>query len=374
MNIKFEHILLGTFATFVASACSAPSPDGAQEIGTGGDSADSQGETVAVQAEGLTAAHARHSASAARHALQGTANNCLDVYGEPESHEPDRVDNTTCNGTDAQEFYFYSDGTIRNVWGYCLDVLGDNTTQGTLDFTTCNGTAAQQWKQHGQRKVLGPAGKCLDVFANSPTPGTTVDLATCNGTGAQNWWIINAPSALQSVGTKCLDIINSNTSPGARLQIFECSSGPNSQTFTFTAAGEIRNAVGECLDVMYGSAAGGQVQVYTCNGTQSQRWIRQGRALRSVLNTNSITGMCLGTVNTFQADPAAAETSADHTPVGLVPCDGREDQMWIAPATFQQGGPSTLLVVTSDALASSFASFLAYKASDGVPSTLLTVS
>ncbi|HUJ58812.1 MAG TPA: ricin-type beta-trefoil lectin domain protein [Kofleriaceae bacterium] len=310
--------------------------------------------------------------------LQGTGtNNCLDVKnGVPESTV---VDNYTCNGSPSQEFLFNTNGTITNYWGYCLDVLGDNTNVGQLDFTTCNGTAAQQWRLHGTQ-IVGPAKKCLDVYGNNPTPGQVVDLATCNGTGAQVWNVINTPTALQGVGSKCLDIINSNTSPGARLQIFECNHGPNAQVFTFTGVGEIKNAVGECLDVMNGNAADGRVQMTTCNGTAAQHWTRNGRALVSALN-DGLFSMCLSTVNTTGTGPSELESSADHTAVGLAVCDYHEAQQWVAADLFAPevgnavaGEPATLLVVTSDAFAPTFASFVNHKEVIGVPTKLLTVS
>jgi hypothetical protein len=309
--------------------------------------------------------------------LQGTGGNCLDVYGANPTSTI--VDNGACNGTNAQLFSFNNDGTITNYWGYCLDVFGNNTSQGKLDFTTCNGTSAQQWQLHGTQ-VIGPAGKCLDVLGNNPTPGQTVDLASCNGTGAQVWQVINAPTALQSVGSKCLDIINSSTSPGARLQIFECNHGPNAQVFTFSAKGEIKNAVGECLDVLYGNAAGGQVQMTNCNGTAAQKWTRVGRQIRSSL-ANRQSPTCLSTVHDFNAGAAELESSVDHTAVGLVTCDGREAQQWVAADLFgpqagsaYAGEAATLLIVTSDAFASTFAGFVQHKEAIGVPTKLLTMS
>ena len=119
--------------------------------------------------------------------LQGLGGNCLDVQNaNPMSTV---VDDAVCTaGNLAQRFQFNWDGTITNYWGYCLDVLSDDTNAGVLDFTTCNGTAAQVWRRQGAQ-IVGPAGKCLDVLYGNPNPATRIDLATCNGTPSQDWRI-----------------------------------------------------------------------------------------------------------------------------------------------------------------------------------------
>jgi hypothetical protein len=302
--------------------------------------------------------------------IQGLGGNCLDVFGGNPLPGA-RVDNASCNGTVAQNFQLNYDGTITNFASYCLDVFGGNAKAGVLDFTTCNGTAAQQWHQAGAQ-FIGLAGECLDVHFGDSSPGTTVGLAACNGTAAQNWQIINTPTVLEGAGTKCLDIINGNTLPGARLQIFECNRGPNAQIYTFTAASEIRNPAGECLDVMYGNAAGGQVQIWPCNSTASQKWYREGRALRSYLSSGD-RQYCLGTVDGPGPGAKPLQSALDHTAVGLAVCNGTEAQQWIAADLYAQG-PATLLIVTSDDFAGMFSDFIAHKQSIGVSTKLMTMT
>jgi hypothetical protein len=298
--------------------------------------------------------------------LQGLAGHCLDVLSG-NAYPGARVDNATCNGTKAQILHLNADGTLINYWGYCLDVRNADYQAGVLQFTTCNGTAAQQWEQIGDQ-IVGLAGECLDVLDGNSAPGATVHLTACNGRPRQNWQAINAPTVLQSSGSKCLDIINGSTKPGARLQIFECNRGTNAQLFTFTAAGEIRNTAGECLD----ANAGGQVQIAQCSGSPSQKWNRQGSEIRGPSDGISLSGNCLGTVGGFQAGAQELQSGKDHTPVGLVPCDGTAAQQWVA-ADLYQHGPATLLIITSDAFASEFASFLGHKQAIGVSIKLLTM-
>jgi hypothetical protein len=118
--------------------------------------------------------------------IQGLGGNCLDVqYANPTSPV---VDDYVCGaGNLAESFTFQNDGTIRNYWGYCLDVLYGDAAAGILDFTSCNGTGSQVWTRQGTAQIVGLGGNCLDVLYGNPNPSTTVDLATCNGTGSQNW-------------------------------------------------------------------------------------------------------------------------------------------------------------------------------------------
>ena len=66
--------------------------------------------------------------------------------------------------------------------GLCLDVTGENNTDGTkVEIYTCNGTNGQQWTEEANGTVHAD-GKCLDVTGGGTANGTLVDLYTCNGT------------------------------------------------------------------------------------------------------------------------------------------------------------------------------------------------
>ncbi|HZS39220.1 MAG TPA: ricin-type beta-trefoil lectin domain protein [Polyangia bacterium] len=119
--------------------------------------------------------------------VQGVGGNCLDVLAANPNPSPAvTVDNFTCNGTRAQVFQFNDDGTITDFWGNCLDVLGANFMQGTVDFSACNGTPAQQWQAAGSA-IVGLGGYCLSVVGDNPSPGTIVDLEPCTAAPGQSW-------------------------------------------------------------------------------------------------------------------------------------------------------------------------------------------
>src|SRR6185437_6615065 len=62
--------------------------------------------------------------------------------------------------------------------GLCLDLAGDNNTDGTkVEIYTCNGTDGQQWTELRNGTVHAD-GKCLDVIGGGTANGTLVDLYT----------------------------------------------------------------------------------------------------------------------------------------------------------------------------------------------------
>jgi hypothetical protein len=115
-----------------------------------------------------------------------------------------KVDIYTVNGTGAQNWNFSNSGVspagdynIAVSFGaFCLDVLGQGTTNGTLvDLAPCDGRPNQAWKavQSGGFYTLQPAnapGLCLDSPAFTTTPGTQLQIFQCNG-GSNQLWQIN---------------------------------------------------------------------------------------------------------------------------------------------------------------------------------------
>jgi beta-glucosidase len=111
--------------------------------------------------------------------------------------------------------------------GLCLDVSGDNNTDGTkAEIWTCNGTNGQQWTEEPNGTVHAD-GKCLDVAGGGTADGTLVDLYTCNGTGAQVWQPQSNGAMLNPQSGKCLDDTGWSTTPGTQVQIWSCTGGAN---------------------------------------------------------------------------------------------------------------------------------------------------
>jgi beta-glucosidase len=111
--------------------------------------------------------------------------------------------------------------------GLCLDVAGDNNTDGTkVEVYTCNGTNGQQWAETADGTVRA-AGKCLDVKSAGTANGTQVQLYTCNGTGAQVWQRQSNGSLRNPNSGRCLDDTGLSTTPGTQVQIWDCTGGAN---------------------------------------------------------------------------------------------------------------------------------------------------
>jgi beta-glucosidase len=111
--------------------------------------------------------------------------------------------------------------------GLCLDLTGDNNTDGTkVEIYTCNGTNGQQWTEEPNGTVHAD-GKCLDVTGGGTANGTLVDLYTCNGTGAQVWQPQASGALLNPQSGKCLDDTNFSVLPGTQVQIWSCTGNTN---------------------------------------------------------------------------------------------------------------------------------------------------
>jgi hypothetical protein len=77
------------------------------------------------------------------------------------------------------------DGTAQR----CLDAYGQGTTEGTrVAIWTCNGQSNQQWNVNANGTITGAqSGLCLDVSGASTANGALVQLWTCNGQSNQQW-------------------------------------------------------------------------------------------------------------------------------------------------------------------------------------------
>ncbi|WP_432745833.1 ricin-type beta-trefoil lectin domain protein [Streptomyces sp. JH002] len=121
--------------------------------------------------------------------IKGLDGKCLDVANS-------RTDNGTpatlfdCNGSNAQKWNFWSDGTLRAM-GNCLSVVGAKTTDGTLlHMWDCTGNATQRWAVSPNNDIVNiSADKCLDVPWADSSSGIQLQIAICSGNPAQKWTI-----------------------------------------------------------------------------------------------------------------------------------------------------------------------------------------
>lgn len=208
---------------------------------------------------------------------------CLDDKGDS-SAVGAVVDAWNCNGTAAQKWTYYSDGTIR-INGLCLNVKPTTTTYSYMDLATCaidNSYASQQWNINtgGQLRNLQPNGTAGFCLAD-PNPGTTngtqlMASACSNGTGnPQSEWTLPAQTVHSAIAGRCLDDYQTKTANGTPVDAYSCNGHAN-QNWTFEPDGTIR-VNGKCLDdTGNSSAAGTKLQLWNCNGGAAQQWTVSG--------------------------------------------------------------------------------------------------
>jgi lysophospholipase L1-like esterase len=121
------------------------------------------------------------------------------------------------------------------ISGKCLDVRNGSSTDGTpVQIYSCNGTSAQIWTAYPDG-TLRAVGKCLDATARGTANGTKIETWTCNGGANQVWQAVNG-GYRNPVSGRCLDDPASSTVDGTQLQLWDCN-GQANQMWTAPAAG-----------------------------------------------------------------------------------------------------------------------------------------
>ncbi|MFD3738073.1 ricin-type beta-trefoil lectin domain protein [Streptomyces sp. NPDC058629] len=118
--------------------------------------------------------------------------------------------------------------------GRCIDVPGHNFNDGQpLFMWDCNGAEAQQWR-FGSDGTIRARDKCLDVANANFSNGTPIQLAWCNGSAAQKFTLNGAHDLVNTVVGKCVDIPNHSTSrgPSTYLVLWECTGNDNQKWST----------------------------------------------------------------------------------------------------------------------------------------------
>jgi chitinase len=114
----------------------------------------------------------------------------------------------------------------------------------------------------------------------------------------------------------CLDDRSASTANFNPIQVYTCN-GTNAQRWT-VASGNTLQVLGKCLDVnAAGTANGTTVDLYDCNGTGAQAWVHQSNG--ELVNTNS--GKCLD-VTGF---------GGSGTQVQIWSCADSSNQQWNIP-------------------------------------------
>ena len=116
---------------------------------------------------------------------------------------------------------------IKNVMGYCLDVVNGNAQLGY-----CDGRQTTGWFHGPTRhdevmpeysKIFGfPIRLCLDIKGAINENRTNVQSFKCNNTIAQQWKFTSRGEIRNKMG-KCLDVAGAINKIGTNVQLFECN-------------------------------------------------------------------------------------------------------------------------------------------------------
>ncbi|MBP0459575.1 lectin [Streptomyces montanisoli] len=138
--------------------------------------------------------------------------------------------------------------------------------------------------------------------------------ATFTWSGTQAGGPTARTGSFHGLDGKCLDVTGANTANGTAVDLYSCN-GTDAQRWTVGSDGTVK-ALGKCLDVSGGSTAdGAKVQLYDCNGTGAQQW--RAEASGDIVNTAA--NKCLDVKD---------RSSADGTPTQLWSCTGASNQKW----------------------------------------------
>jgi uncharacterized protein with LGFP repeats len=125
----------------------------------------------------------------------------------------------------------------------CVDLPNADTTNGNrLQLWDCNGTEAQQWTfmSDGTVRSNVNTNKCIDLPGWNTADGTPIQIYDCNGGSNQQWTAIN--NTIQGFGGECIDDPGAVTTDGTKLQYWSCNGWVN-QDFSVAPAvyGDILN-------------------------------------------------------------------------------------------------------------------------------------
>ncbi|MGX7672765.1 glycosyl hydrolase family 18 protein [Plantactinospora sp. DSM 117369] len=188
------------------------------------------------------------------------------------------------------------------------------------------------------------AGGAQQCYNGIPTVKRKTQWAMANAGGMMNWELSqdtnNATSLVSAIydtvmgggdpppsgrtgqitgiGGKCVDVAAASTANGTAIQLYTCN-GSDAQRWTVGTDGTLR-ALGKCADITAAATNNGaKVQLYDCNGTGAQVWQAQSNGTLR----NPASNKCLD---------ATDNSSADGTRLQIWDCFGGANQVWRLPA------------------------------------------
>ena len=232
---------------------------------------------------------------------------CIDDYGSNTGNGTN-IQTYTCTSNPNQQWYFNAgDRTIRSKLNLdkCLDLSNSSTNNGTnIQLYRCNGSSAQQWVYNGIHKTIHSVmnfDKCFEAangVANSSS-NVNIRLWDCNYSNTnEQKWTINSSSAVSSAASVKHIVpvlapnfaVHSHTGAesGSNIQLWTKDNTNTAEQWYFDGlAFKLINYHNLCIDLSQSNTNNGNnIQLYSCNGTNAQKWIYDGmtKNIRSVVN------------------------------------------------------------------------------------------
>lgn len=136
-----------------------------------------------------------------------------------------------------------------------------------------------------QFRTYGNCKKALDLKGGTASKGNQIQIFSASTSDAQKWYPVeNSDGSIKFESAVdrnyCLDITGAKYNDGIKMEIWPCSSS-GAQKFKLVKNSDgtvkIQSAVNNkyCVDIPYGNFTDGanQLQLYTCNNGDAQKWV-----------------------------------------------------------------------------------------------------
>jgi beta-glucanase (GH16 family) len=164
-----------------------------------------------------------------------------------------------------------------------------------------------------------------------------------------------AATPIVGIDSKCLYNNQGKNANGNKIELYSCN-GKDSQKWTVDSNGEIVNANGRCIQES-GSTSGSSVVLYTCKASKAQEWAVNSKDTTIV---NNASGLCL--------DDQYANT-ANGNPIWVYTCNGTHAQMWKVTEAVASPAPTVSLSASPTSVTTGSTSTLTWSSTNATTCT-----
>jgi hypothetical protein len=217
----------------------------------------------------------------------------------------------TCDGMPDQDWRITSDGQLRVQHSLqCAAVVGCSGAGATLEQATCSPTAPDQKWQFADMQIVNGVGgattsKCADV--TDATGGSVVAFSPCTDSPTQRFQYRAETETIETMGL-CVTS-TATAAAGDNLTLAPCDGSDAQRWFQGRGGFVTRVNTARCMRVEGGPATGTKLELGDCTDAVDQRW-----ALRGPIR-DARAGLCLTGATTEE-------------PIELTACDGGASQIW----------------------------------------------